>query len=85
MPTPVLSVPLGFGCFHPSTHVSGDEERLLPGKPLHAQQSETGQGDSRWIGRHVWTDARCAICLIIFCLFLNEDVNTFVIYNSMIQ
>lgn len=58
--TPALfCVPAGFGCFHPSTHVSGDEDGLLPGKPLHAQQSETGQGDSRWTGRHVWTDARC--------------------------
>ncbi len=28
--------PVGFGCFHPSTHVSGDEDGLLPGKPLHA-------------------------------------------------
>lgn len=49
----------GFGCFHPSAHVSGDEERLLPGKPLHAPQSETWPGDARWFGGHVWTDARC--------------------------
>lgn len=61
----VLCVPVGFGCFHPSTHVSGDEDGLLPGKPLLAQQSETGQGDSRWIGRHVWTDARCGLGFLV--------------------
>ena len=55
---------LGSGCFHPCTHVSGDEDGLLPGKPLHAQQSETGQRDSRGIGRHVWTDARYELLLL---------------------
>lgn len=56
-----MCVAVGFGCFHPSAHVSGDEDGLLPGKPLHAQQNETGQGDSGGIGRHVWTDARCVL------------------------
>lgn len=51
----------GFGCFHPGTHVSGDKDGLLPGKPLHTQQSETGQRDTGRIGRHVWTDARFAL------------------------
>lgn len=52
--------PPGFGCFHPSTHVSGDEDGLLPGKPLLTQPSEAGQRDAGRIGRHVWTDARSA-------------------------
>lgn len=52
--------PSGFGCFHPSTHVSGDEDGLLPGKPLHTQPSEAGQRDAGRVGRHVWTDARSA-------------------------
>lgn len=53
-------LPPGLGCFHPSTHVSGDEDGLLPGEPLHPQPSEAGQRDAGRIGRHVWTDARSA-------------------------
>lgn len=57
-------VVVGSGCFYPSTHVSGDEDGLFPGKPLHAQQNETGQRDSWGIGRHVWTDARYQSCFV---------------------
>lgn len=64
----VMHVVVGFGCFHPSTHVSGDEDGLLPGKPFHAQQNETGQGDSWGFGWHVWTDARCVLFLYHVCL-----------------
>lgn len=56
----LLLCPSGFGCFHPGTHVSGDEDGLLPGKPLHTQPSEAGQRDAGRLGRHVWTDARSA-------------------------
>ena len=50
---------VGFGCLHSSTHVSRDEDGILPGRPLHAQPDEIRQGDSWRIGRNVWTDARC--------------------------
>lgn len=56
----VLCALSGFGCFHPSTHVSGHEDGLLPGKPLHTQPSEAGQRDAGRVGRHVWADARSA-------------------------
>lgn len=36
-----LSLSVGFGCFH-STHEPGTENGLLPRRPLHAEQDETG-------------------------------------------
>ena len=68
-----VCVCVGFGCLHSSTHVSRDEDGILPGRPLHAQPDEIRQGDSWRIGGNVWTDARYMAPSYVFvglCLWL---------------